>query len=81
VATLAGVPKPVILRARERLRELEQIAQHHAAGQQAQMPLFDANPPAPSAADKLLTEIDPNELTPREALDLLYRLKARLGET
>ncbi|MEJ2694505.1 MAG: DNA mismatch repair protein MutS, partial [Candidatus Thiodiazotropha sp.] len=82
VATLAGVPKPVILRARERLRELEQNAQHHAEMQLAQMPLFDLAPPkqTASAVEKLLTEIDPDGLTPREALEALYRLKQALGE-
>jgi DNA mismatch repair protein MutS len=83
VATLAGVPKPVILRARERLRELEQNAQHHAEQQQAQMPLFDLtqSDPAESKVEKLLGEIDPDGLTPREALEALYRLKQLLGES
>ncbi len=80
VATLAGVPKAVILRARERLRELEQNAQHHAELQQAQMPLFDLTPPEPvdSKLEALLGEIDVDGLTPREALDALYRLKDAL---
>ncbi len=85
VATLAGVPKPVILRARERLRELEQSAQHHADQQQAQIPLFDLSPcaeqePERSSVELLLAEIDPDGLTPREALEALYRLKQELGE-
>jgi DNA mismatch repair protein MutS len=83
VATLAGVPRPVILRARERLRELEQQAQHHAEQQQAQMPLFDITPglEPESKAEKLLAEIDPDELTPRQALEALYRLKASVDES
>jgi DNA mismatch repair protein MutS len=82
VATLAGVPKPVILRARERLRELEQSAQQHAEQQLAQMPLFDLtqSDPPESKVEKLLGEIDPDGLTPREALQALYRLKETLAE-
>jgi DNA mismatch repair protein MutS len=81
VATLAGVPKAVIQRARVRLRELEQNAQLHAELQQAQMPLFDSTPaePAESKVETQLQEIDPDDLTPREALTALYRLKEMLG--
>ncbi len=82
VATLAGVPKAVIQRARVRLRELEQNAQLHAELQQAQMPLFDTTPaePAESKVEAQLQEIDPDDLTPREALAALYRLKEMLGD-
>ncbi len=82
VATLAGVPKAVIQRARVRLRELEQNAQLHAELQQAQMPLFDSTPaePAESKVEAQLQEIDPDDLTPREALAALYRLKEMLGD-
>jgi DNA mismatch repair protein MutS len=82
VATLAGVPKPVIQRARQRLRELEHNAQLHAEQQQAQMPLFDTAPsePSPSKLEMQLREIDPDGLTPREALAALYRLKETLGD-
>ncbi len=80
VATLAGVPKAVILRARQRLRELEASAQRHAEQLQSQLPLFDETPPAPEISDieAMLNEIDPDELTPREALQALYRLKEKL---
>jgi DNA mismatch repair protein MutS len=82
VATLAGVPKPVILRARQRLLELEDSAQRHAEQQQSQLPLFDAEPARgeASAVEKLLHEIEPDELTPREALEALYRLKEEIDE-
>lgn len=82
VATLAGVPKPVILRARQRLLELEASAQRHAEQQQSQLPLFDPEPPGmeASAVERQLREIDPDELTPREALEALYRLKQKLEE-
>ncbi|MES9827420.1 MAG: DNA mismatch repair protein MutS [Candidatus Thiodiazotropha sp.] len=82
VATLAGVPKPVILRARRRLLELEASAQRHAEQQQSQLPLFNTEPPCTeaSAIERQLREIDPDELTPREALEALYRLKQKLEE-
>ena len=80
VAALAGVPENVIKQAKEKLRVLENSAvqmQHNPDINQ--MSLFSA--PAsitekqPSALSKALGEIDPNELSPREALDALYRLK------
>ncbi|MES9991498.1 MAG: DNA mismatch repair protein MutS [Candidatus Thiodiazotropha sp.] len=82
VATLAGVPKEVIVRARQRLRELEASAQRHAEQQQSQLPLFDAEPPCPEASEveQLLQEIEPDELSPREALEALYRLKEKVEE-
>ncbi|MCU7796680.1 MAG: hypothetical protein KZQ75_06075, partial [Candidatus Thiodiazotropha sp. (ex Myrtea spinifera)] len=72
--------KPVITRAKQRLRELELSAQQHADQQQTQMPLFDLKPCEPelSAVESLLQEIEPDELTPREALDQLYKLKQQL---
>ncbi|MCU7842858.1 MAG: DNA mismatch repair protein MutS, partial [Candidatus Thiodiazotropha sp. (ex Monitilora ramsayi)] len=83
VATLAGVPKPVIVRAKQRLRELELSAQQHADQQQSQIPLFDLSPcePEVSALESMLQEIDPDELSPREALEALYRLKQTLEES
>jgi DNA mismatch repair protein MutS len=35
-------------------------------------------PPEPSAAERVLHDVDPDALTPREALDVLYRLKGLL---
>jgi DNA mismatch repair protein MutS len=76
VAALAGVPVPVIRRARERLGELEDAARRHAEQRQDQLPLFDPPPsPAPDPAIERLQAIDPDELTPRQALDALYQLK------
>ncbi|MET0065032.1 MAG: DNA mismatch repair protein MutS [Candidatus Thiodiazotropha sp.] len=81
VATLAGVPKTVIHMARRRLQELEASAQRHADQQQSQLPLFDAIPDAsePSAVERMLEAVDPDDLTPRQALETLYRLKQQLG--
>ena len=75
VAKLAGVPGPVVNAARKKLVELEN-AQVATTGQGD---LFAAAPPAPEpeptpVLDRL-NALDPDRLTPREALDLLYELK------
>ena len=75
VAKLAGVPAAVLNHARHALTALE-TQQSEAS---AQVDLFAAPPPSvvpeQSAADKALATIDPDLLSPREALDALYRLK------
>ena len=76
VARLAGMPAVLIRQARATLEALQAKAD---AGQ-AQVDLF-APPPAaaavePSAVERALAAIDPDKLTPREALDALYRLQA-----
>lgn len=73
VASLAGVPKAVIQRARARLRELEDAAQRHSQRQSTQLPLFPLEEPNPAVA--ALRELDPDSLTPRQALDLIFQLK------
>ena len=81
VAALAGVPRKVIDLARKRLRELEQAAQRHAQAESNQLSLFQQAPetePA-DAADPLrecLNGLDPDQMTPRQALDALYELFA-----
>jgi DNA mismatch repair protein MutS len=82
VARLAGMPQTLLRQARATLEALEAKAQ---AGQ-AQVDLFAAPPPAPAAAEPsalqlALAGIQPDTLTPREALDTLYRLKALLKES
>ncbi len=88
VARLAGLPKSVTARAEEVLEILEKGEQGGALARLADdLPLFSAArrraDPAPSpasAAEALLRDIRPDELTPRDALDLLYRLKALMAE-
>ncbi len=82
VARLAGVPAGVIRRAEGLLLALEQRGPLTSA---AELPLFaaavpanGAAPPAPDPLREALAEVDPDRLTPREALDVLYRLKACL---
>ncbi|MGH8481546.1 MAG: MutS-related protein, partial [Nevskiaceae bacterium] len=72
VAALAGIPKPVIDQARAYLSTLETF--HLPAAPQAgpQLPLFDA---AGAEILKLLDSVDADGLSPKDALDLLYRLK------
>ncbi|EGV49797.1 DNA mismatch repair protein mutS [endosymbiont of Riftia pachyptila (vent Ph05)] len=67
VAALAGVPKAVIQRARQRLEELEQAAQQHADQQQNQLPLLFQETPQNSVVEQALLEINPDNLTPRQA--------------
>ncbi len=78
VAKLAGVPAPVVARAREVLERLETEERAHA--NLDELPLFAVHRPAPEAAspsavEKAFKDVDPDELTPREALEAIYRLK------
>lgn len=84
VAQLAGVPREVITQAKRYLSMLENGRQTPNAngGRQNELPLFETQttPAAPSdeAANKLkleLKDLDPDALSPRQALDALYRLK------
>jgi len=78
VAKLAGVPAAVVARARAVLERLE--GEKTAAISLDDLPLFAIaeTPPAPpsSALKDALSAIEPDELSPREALEALYRLKA-----
>ena len=78
VARLAGMPQPVLTHARHALASLES----QADAQREQVDLF-APPPLseavePSLLESRLAQIDPDLLTPREALDALYALKKLL---
>lgn len=76
VAQLAGVPKAVIRRARQRLQQLEAQA---SASLTPQLDLFSApavSEPEPHPALQALAALDPDTMTPKQALDALYHLKA-----
>lgn len=76
VAQLAGVPRSVIARAKEKLQMLEQQAfQHLTASTGKQQDLF-ASIEKDHPVIASLQEINPDQLTPKEALDLLYQLKS-----
>ncbi len=82
VAALAGLPKAVIADARRVLQSLE--AGTHAtvaagapiSATTPQLGLFA--PPLPSAIEETLRAVDADELSPRDALDLVYRLRKML---
>ena len=79
VAKLAGVPNAVVTHARHALNALE--AQQ--TGARAQVDLFAAPPDViieKSVVDRALGTIDPDALSPREALDALYQLKKLLNQ-
>jgi len=78
VAALAGVPRAVVREARRTLERFEQVSLERGG----QADLFAA--PAPAAPEpepavdplrEALGQVNPDELSPREALELLYRLK------
>ncbi|HXE29377.1 MAG TPA: DNA mismatch repair protein MutS, partial [Stellaceae bacterium] len=84
VAKLAGLPATVIARAEQVLGTLEKGEQSGALTRLAEdLPLFavvkPTSPPElaePSPLERLLAELRPDELSPREALELLYKIKA-----
>jgi len=85
VAQLAGVPREVIGRARAYLAALEAERDRRlGAGPQAELPLSSpppANAPSPERLAELLSTLEalePDELSPRGALEVLYGLRALL---
>ncbi len=80
VARLAGVPRPVIADARRYLVELER--RDHASRPEApqqELPLAMPLDPAELELHAALRDVDPEALTPRAALDLVFRLKLLLA--
>ena len=81
VARLAGMPAAVVNQARHTLESLE----NQATQSDTQVDLFAA-PPVPdnvsvSAVEQALQAVNPDTLSPREALDALYQLKALAGRS
>ena len=76
VASLAGVPKDVIRRAKQKLKELESLSHHtsssHVEG--SNIPLFNHDVEI-SPAVEALENLDPDTLSPKQALEWIYRLK------
>lgn len=90
VAQLAGIPQSVIRSARKHLAELEA----HSVQSTAQFDLFSSSaapaetepeiaviPPALQELQDTIASIDPDSMTPREALDALYELKSLIRQT
>nr|WP_082178983.1 MULTISPECIES: DNA mismatch repair protein MutS [unclassified Agrobacterium] len=88
VARLAGLPASVVERAREVLTKLEDADRKNPASQLIDdLPLFqiavrreETRKAGPSKVEESLKGINPDEMTPREALDALYALKKELGK-
>lgn len=81
VAKLAGIPPAVVARARDVLERLEREA--GAPAHLADLPLFAASAPTaqslgPSIAEEALKALDLDGMSPREAMEALYRLKGLL---
>ncbi len=85
VAKLAGLPAAVVARARQVLDHLETSDKNGGGSERliSDLPLFQSTPTAstapvetgPSALEERLSDINPDSLSPKEALDLLYELK------
>lgn len=78
VAGLAGVPNIILKRAKQKLKELEAHYQQSATSHVDSSQLSLISMPDESKVELELQQIDPDSLTPREALDVLYRLKRLL---
>jgi DNA mismatch repair protein MutS len=86
VAKLAGMPQELLERAGRILAELENSEQHRrklrSAREKLIQPSLFADPPAPPEHPLLkeLRALNPENLSPRQALDYLYELRRRLQE-
>jgi DNA mismatch repair protein MutS len=91
VAKLAGLPAKVVGRAGEVLKRLERNSRRHGGSERVldDLPLFAVIPSEPRAPEKLrgpsdlerlIDETNADELSPRAALDLVYRIKALRAE-
>lgn len=92
VAALAGVPKAVVQLAKQKLAQLEQLSAQTAQlnySPQGELSLFAAEPEPPKFGEnpplaelnpalQALEQLDPDDLTPKQALEALYRLKKLL---
>ena len=89
VARLAGLPASVVARARDVLAKLEDADRKNPASQLIDdLPLFqvavrreEARRAGPSKVEEQLSALNPDDMTPREALEALYALKRQLGRT
>jgi DNA mismatch repair protein MutS len=74
VAALAGVPRDVIKRARQKLKELETLS-NNAAASKVDGPQLALLTEEVSPAVEALESLDADSLSPRQALEWIYRLK------
>jgi DNA mismatch repair protein MutS len=78
VARLAGMPAGVLSQARQALSALEAQAQADKPQVDLFAPAPESEVPTTSAVEAKLADIDPDTLSPRDALDALYQLKKLL---
>ncbi|MDN3615145.1 DNA mismatch repair protein MutS [Vibrio gallaecicus] len=80
VAGLAGVPKAVIMNARNKLTQLEALGTDNLTSKSTNVDIANQLSliPEPSEVEQALANVDPDDLTPRQALEELYRLKKLL---
>ena len=84
VARLAGLPAAAVRRAETVLKKLE--AKEGRERRLDDLPLFAALAPSepgarePGPAERMLRDLDPDQLTPKEALEMIYQLKAAASE-
>jgi DNA mismatch repair protein MutS len=81
VAKLAGLPQAVVARAEEVLRALEEGREgHQPLARIDDLPLFGATAPVPKtgAVEEALRAVEPDALSPKQALEILYDLKRKL---
>lgn len=78
VAGLAGVPNTILKRAKQKLKELESLSQQTSCSHvdSSQLPLITEH--EPSEVEQALHDINPDSVTPKEALNIIYRLKGML---
>ncbi len=74
VASLAGVPKAVVDNAKRKLQQLESSSQNPTPEAAPLQSTLDFAEPQTNPALELLHSINPDELTPKKALDLIYQL-------
>jgi len=75
VAALAGVPREVIRRAKAYLQTLESLQTTQGESPQGQLPLTIEAPALDDALRETVDNLDPDTMSPREALAALYKLK------
>ncbi|OUR63706.1 DNA mismatch repair protein MutS [Methylophaga sp. 42_25_T18] len=74
VAQLAGVPEDVIRAAKKKLLQLEQNSHQSSDNRETQQTDLFNQPVGPSKVEQYLSKLDPNELSPKQALAQLYHL-------
>ncbi|MCA8934088.1 MAG: DNA mismatch repair protein MutS, partial [Rhodospirillaceae bacterium] len=89
VARLAGLPPAVVARAEEVLHCLERCSEGRSLARMIDdLPLFSAAraaeaaaaPAPPTAVEQALAAVNPDDLSPRDALEVVYRLARLLAE-